>query len=179
VVTTSSDADLPDAPPPVEVAAEVDAEVVTELTAPTTPTAPRSVVASYWMLLVSAALPVLIVILTLATWNSVVNQLVQQRPAGTTVAQASGAIHSYLIANITLDLIFAALYVGFAILMRRGRNWARLSITAIVAVFAVLGVLNNSGLVTLISILIELAAIGMLYTKPSKEYFAAMRQHRR
>jgi len=172
-VSTSSDADLPDAPSPVEIDAEVETE-------PTKPVAPRSVVASYWMLLVSAALPVLIVIFTLATWNTVVNQLLQQPlPAGTTPAQARSAIHQYLIANISLDLIFAGLYVGFAILMRRGRNWARLSITAIVALFAVLGVLNNSGLITLISILLELTAVGLLYTRTSKDYFTAMRTRRR
>lgn len=172
-MTTSRDSDLPDAPPP----AEVDAGVVTGTTAPAPP---RSVVAAFWILLVSATLRILIVIFTLATWTSVVNQLLDQPlPAGTTPAQASAAIHSYLITNLALDVIFAALYVGFAILMRRGRNWARLSITAIVALFAVLGVLNASGLFTLVSIMIELIAVGLLYTKPAKAYFAAMRPPKR
>ncbi len=67
----------------------------------------------------------------------------------------------------------------FAFLMRRGRNWARLTITAIVALFAVLGVLNGSDLFTLVSVLIELVAVGLLYLRSSKAYFTAMRAHYR
>ncbi|HEX4726087.1 MAG TPA: hypothetical protein VH333_26500 [Pseudonocardiaceae bacterium] len=166
-MTTPNDSELPAAPPAADIE-PADAPVV--------PPVPTSVVVSYWILLVSAAINVLIVVITLATWNKVVNQLLTQpRPAGTTLAQAQSAIHSYLIANLILDVAFAALYVLFAILMRRGRNWARLTITAIVVVFALLGILNGSDLFTLISVLLELVAVGLLYTKPAKAYFAATR----
>lgn len=169
MVSTPSDADLPDAPPPVAIDAEAGSE-------PPKPVVPRSVVASYWMLLVSATLRLLLVIFTLAAWNTIINQLVQQRPAGTTADQARSAIHNNLITYLGLYVVFAALYVAFAILMRRGRNWARLSITAMVAVFAVIGLLNQAvDLYTLLTIFIDLAAVGLLYTRPAKEYFGAGR----
>jgi len=168
VVTTSNDANLPDAPP------SADAEPAT------LPAPPVAVVVSFWILIASAALRLLVVAVTLATWNSVVNQLLQQpRPNGTTLDQARSAIHGYLIANITLDVVFAILYVVFAYLMRHGRNWARVTITAVVAVFAILGVLNGTDLLTLVSVLVELVAVGLLYLRPAKEYFAAMKTARR
>jgi len=178
VVTLPSDSELPDAPPSaaIEPAPEPDPQSAPE--APTAP--PMPVVVSFWILIASAALRMLVVVITVVNWTNVVNELLKQpRPANTSIAQATSAIHSYLIANLVLDFVFAGLYVLFAFLMRRGRNWARLTITAIVALFAVLGVLNGSDLFTLVSVLIELVAVGLLYMRSSKDYFTAMRAHYR
>jgi hypothetical protein len=159
-VTTPSDSDLPVAPPAVE------------LEPPVVPAVPTSVVVSYWILIGCAAVNVLIVAITLLTWTRVIDQLTAQpQPDGTTLTVSQ--VHSTLIENLVLNLIFAGLFVLFAILMRRGRNWARLAITAIVVAFALLAVLNGAGRVTLISVLLELVAVSMLYTKPAKAYFVA------
>lgn len=152
---------------PVEAAAS-------EPVPPTEP--PRSVIVSFWILIASAAVRVLLVVITAASWSRVVDELLKQPlPAGTTVATARSAIEQNLLVNLILDVVFAAIYVYFAFMVRRGRNWARLAITAIVAVFAVLGVLAASDLFTLVRVLIELAAVGLLFRKPAKAYFAAMR----
>lgn len=159
-MTTPKDADLP--------------STTVESTAPPQP--PTQVVASFWILLVSAALRLVIVVITLASWNSVVNTLLQQpRPANTTLDQARSTIHQYLIVNLALDVVFALVYVLFAFMVRSGRNWARLTITVIVALFAIFGLLNGADLYTLISVLIELVAVGLLYMRPAKEFFAAVK----
>jgi len=134
------------------------------------------VVASFWMLIVSAGLRFLVAVVTVVTWNSEVNTLLRQpRPAHTTLDQARSTIHQYLIVIIALDMVFALLYVLFAYLVRSGRNWARLTITAVVAVFAIFTLLNGGSLYTLISVLIELVAVGLLYLRPAKEFFAAVK----
>lgn len=160
MVTTPNDAELPDTVPSAEQQPAVSL--------------PVAVVVSFWILIGSAALRMLIVAYTAVNWNNAVNQLLAQpRPNGTTLAQAHSAIDSYLAANITLDVVFALLYVFFAFMARRGRNWARVTITVVVAVFAVLGVLSGTDWLTLLRVLAELIAVGLLYVRVSKEYFAA------
>jgi hypothetical protein len=134
------------------------------------------VVASFWMLLVSAALWLLIAVSSVLTWNSTVNTLLQQpRPANTTQSQALGTIHEYLIVNLALDVVVALLYALFAFMVRAGRNWARLTITGIVGLFAIFGILNGANLYSLIVVLLGLVAVGLLYLKQAKEFFAAVK----
>ena len=137
---------------------------------------PTQVVVSFWMLIASAALWFLIAVSSAVTWNSEVNTLLQQpRPAGTTPSQALSTIHEYLIVNLALDVVVAVLYLLFAFMVRSGRNWARLTITGIVGLFALFGILNGANLFSLIIVVIGLVAVGVLYTRPAKEYFAAVK----
>jgi hypothetical protein len=169
LVTTPGDADLPDAPPLAD----------TDVAATPRPEAPTSVVASYWILIASATLNLLIVVITVAAWNRIVNGLLPQPiPAGMTLAQARSRISANLIENLVLDVVFAGLYIVFAILVRRGRNWARLTITAIVAVFAVFVALGSSGRFTPITALVLLVGVGLLYTRPAKAFFVAAKAAR-
>jgi len=159
-VTAPKDADLP----PTTV----------ESTAPPRP--PTPVVASFWLLVASAALWFLIAVSSVVTWNSEVNTLLREpRPANTTVSQALGTIHEYLIVNLALDVVVALLYVLFAFMVRSGRNWARLTITGIVGLFAIFGILNGANLYSLIIVLIGLVAVGLLYLRQSKEFFVAVK----
>jgi hypothetical protein len=159
-VTTPKDADLPS----------------TTVASAETSQPPTPVVASFWMLLASAALWFLIAVTSAVTWNSEVSTLLQQpRPAGTTPSQALSTIHEYLIVNLALDVVVAVLYLLFAFMVRSGRNWARLTITGIVALFAIFGILNGANLYSLIIVLVGLVAVALLYTRRSKEYFAAVK----
>ncbi|HYS39066.1 MAG TPA: hypothetical protein VEO01_25905 [Pseudonocardiaceae bacterium] len=151
-----------------------DAEVPSTTATPLQP--PTPVVASFWMLITSAALWSFIVVTTLVSWNSEVDILLQQpRPSNVTRNQALSTIHEYLIVNLALDVVFALLYVLFAFMVRAGRNWARLSITAVVALFAIFGILSGATLYSLIIVLIGLVAVGLLYLRRSKEFFAAVK----
>jgi hypothetical protein len=151
---------------------------VTTEDGPIRPTPPGPVRASFWILIVSAAFRVFIAILTVASWNSVINSAMQSVPKGTTRAQWLSDVHTILIANIVLDLVFAALYVLFAYMVRQGRNWARMTITAIVVLFGLYDIFTSSNLITLISVIVELVAVGLLFLQASKEYFAQVRAGR-
>ncbi|HEY3610023.1 MAG TPA: hypothetical protein VGL06_21165 [Pseudonocardiaceae bacterium] len=140
------------------------------------PQSPTPVVASFWLLLVSAALWVLLAVISVVTWNSEVDTLLQQpRPANTTQSQALSTIHEYLIVNLAFDMVVALLYVLFAFMVRAGRNRARLTITGIVGLFAIFGILNGANLYSLIIVLLGLVAVGLLYLKQAKQFFAAVK----
>jgi hypothetical protein len=142
----------------------------------TTVEPPTPVVASFWMLLASAAVWLLLAVTSVVTWNSAVSTLLQQpRPANTTRSQALGTIHEYLGVNLALDVVVAVLYALFAFMVRAGRNWARLTITGIVGLFAIFGILNGANLYSLIVVLLGLVAVGLLYLKQAKEFFTAVK----
>lgn len=137
---------------------------------------PTQVIVSFWILIASAALRVVIAAITLASWQSIIDtQLHNPLPPNTTAAQAQAAFQNYLTYNVVLDLVFGGLYVLFAYRIRAGRNWARLTMTAIVVIFGLFDILGGTDGITLISVIIELVAVGLLFMRPSKEYFAKVR----
>jgi hypothetical protein len=111
-------------------------------------TPPTQVIASFWILIASAALRVVIVAITLASWNSLIDaQLRNPLPANTTAAQARDAMQTYLTYNVVLDLIFGGLF----------------------------DILGGTDGITLISVIIELVAVALLFMPASKAYFAKAR----
>jgi hypothetical protein len=137
---------------------------------------PTQVIASFWILIASAALRVVIVAIILASWQSLIDvQLRNPLPANTTTAQARDAMQTYLTYNVVLDIVFAGLYVLFAYLIRKGRNWARLTMTAIVVLFGLFDILGGTDGITLVSVIIELVAVALLFMPASKAYFAKPR----
>lgn len=134
---------------------------------------PGPVLGSFWILVASAVLRVVVAVITLATWQTIVNdELRGGLPAKTTLAQATAQIHTELTANIALDLVFAALYVLFAFYIKAGRRWARTTLTVIIVVFGLFDILGGTDIFTLIEVVIELVAVGMLYLPNTRAYFA-------
>lgn len=137
---------------------------------------PGPVRGTFWILLVSAGLRALVAILTIVEWNAITQSGLHPLPKGTTVAQATHAIHVYLATNLALDLLFAVLYVVFAVLIKAGRNWARITATVVIVIFALFALLNGTAagtdIITLFSVLIELAGVALLYLPQSKAFFA-------
>jgi hypothetical protein len=133
-------------------------------------------VGSFWILIASAALRVFAAVLTWASWNSIIDTAMKSVPKGMSAAQWRSEIHTLLIANIVLDLVFAGLYVLFAYKIREGRNWARITITGIVVVFGLYDILTGATAFTLVSVIIELVAVSLLYLASSKEFFAAAKR---
>ncbi len=125
---------------------------------------PLPVRVSFWILLVSAVLSALVAVIALVTWSSIVNQEVQ---AGV----AAGTIRTYLTVNVILELLFAAAFVLLALRIKQGSNWARILVTAIVVVFALVDILGGTTLLTVITILVELVAVGLLYMPQSAAFF--------
>lgn len=142
---------------------------------PTAANPPGPVRAAFWTLIASAAIRVLFAVLTVASWSAFVSEAVAHPSANTSADQMRTYAHTVLIENIVLDLVFAGLWVLFAYKVRAGRNWARLTLTVIVVLFGIFDILNGTDLYTLVSVLVELVAVGLLYLPASREFFAAMK----
>lgn len=143
--------------------------MVTTASEPIRATPPGPVRASFWILIASAALRLVVVIPLVATWNA------QTAAVMKGLHYNSSQAHSFLIANIVLDVLFCGIYVLFAYMIRNGRNWARITLTVIIVVFGLYSILSSADVYTLASVIIELVAVGLLYMTSSKEYFAAVK----
>lgn len=142
------------------------------MTTPDEPAAaPGPVRAAFWILVASAALSVLAAITTLASFDSILSSAVRQ-------GASRDALHTYLVVNIALDFVFAAGYVLLGLRVRAGVNWARVTVTAIVVVFALFDILTGTNLITVVAILVELVAVGLLYLPASSPYFTPDRRQR-
>lgn len=131
--------------------------------------APGPVRAAFWILVASAALSVLAAVTTLASFDSILSTAVREGAARQT-------LQAYLAVNIALDFVFAAGYVLLGLRVRAGVNWARVTVTAIVAVFAVFDILTGTNLITVVAILVELIAVGLLYLPKATPYFTPGRR---
>lgn len=133
---------------------------------------PGPVLGSFWILVVSAALQAVFAVITIATWTAFTDaQLRGPLPPHTTVAQARSAIHTYLLVNIVLGLLLAAVYVLLAYQARRGRNWARLTITTIVVLFGLFDVFTGGNGLTLLVVVVEIVGVALLWLPRSRAYF--------
>jgi hypothetical protein len=168
VVTTPSDADQPGNLPVYPTGSSADEP-------PTRAKRPVPVTISFWILIFSAVLDILSGVVTLATYQDAVNAALKTTPpSGTSMAQWESYIHTVLNISLALDLVFGAMYVLFAFMIRAGRNWARLTATGVVILFGLLTIFTGaSDILSLVSILVEVIAIGLLYAPSSRDYFAS------
>lgn len=134
-------------------------------------------------LFVLVALQVLSAILSLATMQSAVDAAVDQvnRPPEVSPEQVEAFTRMGIIAGAVFSFVLAALFLWLTIMVRRGRNWARITST----VFLVLGILGGLGglggfggggvaittTLSTIMLLLEIAVLIMLWLRPSNEYF--------
>ncbi|MDR7301112.1 hypothetical protein [Haloactinomyces albus] len=131
-------------------------------------------------LFVLVALQALSAVLLLATMPAVIDTAVdrmsQQTPR-VSPEQIETFTRITVIGAAVLGLVLAALFLWLTIMVRKGRNWARITST----VFLALGVLfglgslgGGAGIATVIStimLLLEIAVLIMLWLRPSNEYF--------
>lgn len=134
--------------------------------------APGPVLASFWILVVSAALHIASSALTVATWHTLVQQGLGQRPKGISAIQWSQEIHDYLVTTLVLDIAFAVIYVALAYAIRSGRNWARVTLTVIIVLSGVFILLQGGNISTLVLLLVALVAVVLLYLPASRAFFA-------
>ena len=134
--------------------------------------------AAFWLLIVSAALRVFVAVLLLATFQQTIDTAVANPPPGDTAAQVRQYAPTSLTALIVEEFVFAALWVVFAYLVRREKNWARVTLMVLVVLYCIFILFTGTNLYTLVSVLIALVAVGMLYLPSSRAYFAAVRERR-
>ncbi len=130
--------------------------------------APRNVVIAYWLLIAAGALNLLDNILRSSDpFRGIPPEQVEQlEGSGMTAESLAGALTATI---IVIALVATAIYVLLAIMIRKGKNWARITAT-VLAGLSLLGILAG-GLGSL-AVLLGLAAVVLCYLKPSNEYFA-------
>ncbi|MBG6216198.1 hypothetical protein IWX75_000635 [Arthrobacter sp. CAN_A6] len=130
--------------------------------------APQKVNTAYWLIIAAGVVNLLAaVFMSLNPLGSITpDQLADLEASGLDPASLTSLISTIV---IVVALISLALYVLIAVMIRRGKNWARITGT----VFAALSIFGiGSGILAAISVLLGIAGIVLCYLKPSNEYFA-------
>jgi hypothetical protein len=89
---------------------------------------------------------------------------------------AEAILNATLGAAIAFAVIWAVLYVLFAIFVRRGAGWARWVLLAFAAM-AIFGIIGQYGLGAAIFLCLALGTV-LVFLPRSREYFAAVRANR-
>jgi hypothetical protein len=175
--------------------------------APPEPAArPRLVEVAFWLYLVTAALGIVGVVLTIIGYGAVRAQAIDRarreleaQGQGGVLPQGTfeGILDVAFGVGIALGIIGALLYVLFGIFVRRGANWARIVLT-VFAGLAVLGALftllslavpgigagagaaaPGSRVLSVTSCLCLIAATVLVWQRPSNDWFRQVKEYRR
>jgi hypothetical protein len=149
---------------------------------PTAPTdRPKLVDIAFWLYVAAAVLSLVGLILSFASIDAAreqaLRQLEEQGQSGVLPPEAiEGALWTGVAIGAIFALLFAAAYVVFAILMRRGYGWARYVLGAL-AVLSVFGLLGGLGIGAL-QFLCLAAATVLVFLPASNAYFRSTTQGR-
>jgi hypothetical protein len=182
--------DIPPAPPAPPAApaapeapafpayAAAPAAPVAPVAAPTAP--PSSITIAFWLFIASAALSVISGIITLiAVANSRASLLDSINSGGTSLKGISpdsfvNAAIGFGITWAIITMIFwVAVFVLFAVFMRRGANWARIVLT-VLTVLSLFNVAAGLG-AGAVQVIAAIVATVLIWLKPASAYFAAVK----
>jgi hypothetical protein len=149
---------------------------------PVTTNAPQSVLRAVRVMYVGAAASLIGIVIDLLMRHSIRTAIVQHS-SKLTPTQVNDAYHAELVVLVVFGVIGAGLWLWMARSCLAGKNWARVTSTVFFGLDTVALVLSatavsGSGLTRLYGILvwlIGLAAIILLWQRPSSEYFRAPR----
>lgn len=141
---------------------------------------PSSVSAAFWLYIAGAALGLVSVVVGAVVGiqriqsGQIAGQVI---PPGTDVSPSviNTALAVGVALGIAVGILSIAAYVVFAVLMRRGANWARIVLSVlsgIALVSGLVGLLALNLLNLLVSVLVVVAAV-LLYAPASNAYFAS------
>jgi O-antigen ligase len=141
---------------------------------------PKLVDIAFWLYIAAAALSILGLLVSLASIGAVreqaLRQLEQQGQGELPPEAVEGAIWAGFAIGLVIALVVTAAYVVFAILMRKGRGWARI-VLAVFAGLAIFGVVGGFGIGAL-QFLCLAAATVLVFLPASNEFFKASAQRR-
>lgn len=142
------------------------------------PSAPKEILISFWLLIAAAVVFAIYMLMNLLVLNSdkarsmVESEMKKSAAGGSTLSGAQmDMVFSIVVAVIVIGAVIGiAVYLLVAFMAKNGRNWARVLGT----VFAALSLLFlASGFVGVIMVLLGVAAVVLMYLKPSAAYFRA------
>jgi len=145
-----------------------------EPSAPVGP-APMPVARAVQLMFIGAALSIIGLIVTVANKDAIRDQALEGNPRPEDV---DTIVNATLAFSIVLGLIFTALWIGLALMVRRGKNWARI-VTWVLAGLGVLFTLPSlfnplnalSLTLSIIGGLLDVAIIVLLAMRQSNEFF--------
>jgi hypothetical protein len=150
---------------------------------PTSPgTAPQPVQLAVKLIFGVVALSVLSLVILFAQMGTIRDQ-VRAADAGLTDAQIDAAVTTTVVVAVFFGLVFAALYLWLAFMIRRGANWARITLTVLFILgilFGLVGITGNSPaiskVISVINLVLEIAILVLMWRRESSEYFALSSQ---
>jgi hypothetical protein len=138
--------------------------------------APRQVVTAFWLYVAAAALSLVSLFVSLATFGGTRDAVAKQL-ADQGVEVSDSAINALLGVTIAISIFFAIIWTAafllFAYFMRRGANWARIVLT-VLAVLSLVNVVSGFGLGAL-QVVASVVATILIWLRPANEYFAAVK----
>ena len=147
----------------------------------TEPARPAAVDRGFWLLIASAVVSVIGAILSIVELGSDESRSELAQTSGLTSADVDTAITVGIVVALVIGVISVAVSVLFAVFARKGYNWARIVITvfAALSLFGLVGISGSAaGIITLVSILLPIAAVVLFFTAPASAYFNQMKQYR-
>lgn len=141
---------------------------------------PSSVNAAFWLYIAGAAMGLVSVVVGAVVGINRIQSgqfTGQVVPPGTDVSPSviNTALAVGVALGIAVGLLSIVAYVVFAVLMRRGANWARIVLTVLSSVALVSGLVGLFGL-NLLNLLVSVLVVGaavLLYLPASNAYFVA------
>jgi hypothetical protein len=143
---------------------------------------PRTVTIAFVLWLVVAVVLVVGVILlaavSTADIESAVRKAFEQQGRQASDQDIANAAKAIRIFGIALSLVLAAAIVGVGFVMRRGKNWARITLCALGAVVVIVGLLGFGGGLPLIILefVVGVVAAVFMFRRESGRFFAAHRK---
>lgn len=149
---------------------------------------PKSVDNAFMLWLIMTGLGVLGLILTLTVGSDDITEQARKALAdagkSTAPADVDSAVKAAKTIIIVSGLLFSALYLLFAYMMRAGRNWARITLTVLggIGIIGILLQLRQVGVVSMLFSLVQLvliiAAVYLMFRPDGNRYFAAQKARR-
>lgn len=153
------------------------------------PARPKTVAVAFWLLIAAAAFLILRIPVGVAVLNSAgYAEALQASHEGTYfIVDVPGTIAARMPSMIFPPMIMAVITVLAALFIRLGHNWARIVLTVFTVLsallawpmFAVDTPVMPAVLMSLVAVLLTVAATVFLYLAASGAYFKSMKQYRR
>jgi hypothetical protein len=145
------------------------------------PSAPRPVVNAVRVMYAGAAASLIGIIIDFTTLSATKSAIEKRYPSWSST-RVTSAEHIAIAEFIVAGLIGAALWIFVAQVCQAGKNWGRIVATVLFGIdtlFQLLGAAVTSGgaarIYSILIWIIGLAAIVLLWQRPSTEYFRSMR----
>jgi hypothetical protein len=152
------------------------------------PARPKQINLAFWFLIGSAVAGLIALPLSIAWMNSpeyleYLETVARDLGVDVDPTYLSASIASATATSVVSGIIGLAVRVGLAFLVRAGFNWARIVITifAVLSLFSLIGLFVTGpvvGVLNLAAIAATIAAVVLLFMKPSSEYFARKKAYR-